>query len=183
MSKKSVAWSKILPPLQFLFRLLKPWKFWQRTTTCSCSGRVWLSERRASMRAGWDTSHRYVASSYILSYILQTSFPQSHLHIVLDISIELLTFSGFVLLNILHQRLHAVYRVMRCMCMTVWPTRRPTWETPQRPISASAACWWDTTTLSLCRLAACSTVSCAGNLHSCSITSWQQVHTRLSKHH
>lgn len=59
--------------------------------------------------------------------------------------------------------------------MTVWPIRRPTWETPRRPISASAACWGDTTTLSLCRLAAWSAVSCVANLRSCSITSWQQV--------
>ena len=68
--------------------------------------------------------------------------------------------------------------------MTVWPTRRPTWETPQRPISASAACCWDTTTLSLCRPAACSTVSCVENLHCCSTTSSQQVqkHSHTSAH-
>lgn len=73
---------------------------------------------------------------------------------------------------------------MKYMCMTVWPTRRPTWETPQRPISASAACCWDTTTLSLCRPAACSTVSCVENLHCCSITSSQQVqkHIHTSAH-
>lgn len=80
--------------------------------------------------------------------------------------------------------LYAVFRAMRCMCMTVWPTTQPTWETPQRRISASAACLLDTTTLSLCRRAACSTVSCVGNLHSCSITSWQQVlkHTHTHTH-
>lgn len=75
-----------------------------------------------------------------------------------------------------------VYRVMKCMCMTVWPIRRPTWETPRRPISASAACWGNTTTLSLCRLAAWSAVSCVANLHSCSTARWQQVREHTHTH-
>ena len=59
--------------------------------------------------------------------------------------------------------------------MTASPTRRPSWETPQRPTSASAACWWVTTTRSPCRPAACWAVSCVGNQLCCCLTSWQQV--------
>lgn len=65
----------------------------------------------------------------------------------------------------------AVHRGTKCVCLTAWPTRRRPWETPQTPSSGSAACWWDTTTRSLSRLAACSTGSCAGSLQCCSITS------------